>query len=124
MSTVIQLKNNLKDWIDNQLDILSKSNPVIKYSKPIIKRVLNKQIQSIDKYLSFITDENGDIDVEGIFNETLVSLKEPDVSVINTSVLGDIELGNGQISMNIPLTDKKIIFKIEDIEFLKATLIE
>lgn len=124
MTTIIQLKNNLKSWIDNQLDILSTSNPVIKYSKPVIKRVLDKQMKSIDNYLSFITDENGNIDVEGIFNETLLSLKEPEVSTINTSALGDIELGNGKVSMNIPLTDKKIVFKIEDIEFLKSALIE
>lgn len=40
-----------------------------------------------------------------------------------TSFIGDIEVGGGSIKLNIPLTDKRLVFDTTDLENFKEMLI-
>ncbi len=123
MITITQFKDNFKTWILGQVDKLSTTNPVLKYTKPIIKRSIDKKIHDIDKFIDYVTDANGNIDIEGIINETILNIKDPEVCTLDVPILGSLELGNGGIKMHIPMTDKQVLFKTEDLETLKETLL-
>lgn len=124
MVNIVKVTDNLKTWFMGQVNILSDNNPAIKFAKPFVTRAVNKKFGDVTKTLEWVTDDNGNIDVEAILNEVIASVKEPQVFTINTPYVGDIEVGNGSIKLNVPMTDKRMLFKIEDLEFLKETLIE
>lgn len=123
MINITKVKDNFKVWILGQADKLAVTNPIIKFSKPLIKRSIDKKLKTIDSYLEWITDSEGNIDVKGILDETILNIQEPEVCSIEVPLLGNVEMGNGKIYMNIPMTDKRILFTVEDLEFLKETLI-
>ena len=43
--------------------------------------------------------------------------------VFNTSVIGDIEVGGGHIKLNVPLTNKRLVLGMADLETFKEMLI-
>lgn len=121
--TVMQLTDKLKSYIIVQLDSMSKTSPIISFMKPIITRVLDKNFNKITKTLDLIADENGNIDVEGILSEMIESLMTTQPFTFKTSFIGDIEIGDGSIRLNIPFTNKKLVFDKADLENFKEVLI-
>lgn len=123
MVAVIQLTNKLKSYISTQLDSMSKTSPMIGFIKPLITRALDKNFSKITKSLDLIADENGNVDVEGILTEMMENLMTTQPFTFKTSFVGDIEVGNGNIKLNIPLTDKRLVFNMTDLENFKEMLI-
>lgn len=41
---------------------------------------------------------------------------------INTSFIGDIEIGEGMIKMNLPVVNKRLAFNMSDLQELKELL--
>lgn len=121
--TVMQLTDKLKSYIIVQLDSMSKTSPIISFMKPIITRVLDKNFNKITKTLDLIADENGNIDVEEILSEMIESLITTQPFTFKTSFIGDIEIGDGSIRLNIPFTNKKLVFDKADLENFKEVLI-
>lgn len=120
---VQQLSVKLKEYLLSQVDSMSKNNPVISFSKPLIKRVIDNKFDEADKMISLIADKNGEVDVEGIVNEMILSLENTNPFTIKNSFLGDIELGGGLIKMNIPFTSKRLVFNQDDIKLLKEFIL-
>lgn len=118
-----QLSVKLKEYLLSQVDSMSKNNPVISFSKPLIKRVIDNKFDEADKIISLIADKNGEVDVEGIVNEMILSLENTNPFTIKNSFLGDIELGGGLIKMNIPFTSKRLVFNQDDIKLLKEFIL-
>lgn len=123
MVAVLQLTDKLKTYISTQLDSMSKTSPMIGFIKPLITRALDKNFSKITKALDLIADENGNVDVEGILTEMMENLMTTQPFTFKTSFVGDIEVGNGNIKLNIPLTDKKLVFNMTDLENFKEMLI-
>ena len=123
MVAVLQLTDKLKTYISTQLDSMSKTSPMIGFIKPLITRALNKNFSKITKALDLIADENGNVDVEGILTEMMENLMTTQPFTFKTSFVGDIEVGNGNIKLNIPLTDKRLVFNMTDLENFKEMLI-
>ena len=123
MVAVLQLTDKLKTYISTQLDSMSKTSPMIGFIKPLITRALDKNFSKITKALDLIADENGNIDVEGILTEMMENLMTTQPFTFKTSFVGDIEVGNGNIKLNIPLTDKRLVFNMTDLENFKEMLI-
>ena len=96
MVTITKLTSNLKTYVINQLDVMSKNTPIINFMKPLITRAFNKNFNKITQVLNLIADENGNI---------------------------DIEIGGGCIKFNVPFTNKKLVFNMDDIEAFKEMLI-
>ena len=43
--------------------------------------------------------------------------------MLNIPVIGNIEIGNGQIILNIPLTNKRLVLGTSDLETFKEMLV-
>lgn len=119
----IQLTNNLKSYISSQLDTMASNTPIIAFMKPILTRTVDKGFNKVANTLSLLADEDGNIDVEGILSEMADSLVSTKPFIFNTGFIGDIEIGGGLIKLNIPLTNKRLVFNKSDIENIKEVLI-
>lgn len=53
--------------------------------------------------------------MEGVMNTEPFTFK--------TSFIGDVEIGGGQIKFNLPLTDKRLVLDMTDLEAFKEMLI-
>ena len=122
MMTVMQLSENIKSYVLTQVDNLSGNNPLIGFMKPLIVRGLDKNFSKATKALDLIADENGQIDVEGILSEMLETVKTSKPFTINTSFIGDIEIGEGHVKLNIPFINKRLVLDPSDLDTLKEML--
>lgn len=120
---ISRIIDKLKGYIIDQLDNLAKTNPLIGFTKPLIVRIIDNNINKADKALSLLADKDGNIDVENIMTEMIESVMNTKPFNIHTSFMGDINIGNGNIILNIPFTDKNIVFNNSDLENLKNILI-
>ena len=119
-----QLTIRLKQYINSQITQISKNNPIMAFMKPLLTRALNKNFNKIDGYLSLISDDEGNIDAENILSEMIESITHTNIFNINAPIIGNIEIGNSQIKVNIPFTDKRLVFNSQDLQLLKQALIE
>ena len=118
-----QLTIRLKQYINSQITQISKNNPIIAFMKPLLTRALDKNFNKIDGYLNLISDDEGNIDAENILSEMIENVTHTNTFSINAPVIGNIEIGNSQIKINIPFTDKRLVFNSQDLQILKQTLI-
>ena len=118
-----QLIMRLKQYITNQIAQISKDNPIIAFIKPLLDRALDKNFNKINSYLSLISDDYGNIDAENILSEMIENVTHTNTFSINAPVIGNIEIGNSQIKINIPFTDKRLVFNSQDLQLLKQALI-
>lgn len=119
-----QVIERLKYFIIKEFDSLTVGNPIICFIKPIAIRVIDKKLETLDRNLSLITDQDGNIDIEGIINEISDSLIKSKSFKLNIPVLGDISIGEGKIEIPVPIVGKNIIFSDQDLKLLKETLME
>ena len=101
----------LKQYINNQLDIIN--TPIISFFKPVIKRIVDNNINKVNSFLDLIKDDNDEIDIIGLLEEMTTSLmnsNEFDYSIFH--------IGNGKITMY--LFNQKITLTTSDIDLLKS----
>ena len=122
MITIQKLKDNLNTYLLSQINELSRSNPMMGFMKPIIARVVNNGIDRADNSLRLIADKDGNIDIEGIITEMSESLINSRPFTINTSFIGDIVIGNGDIKIQIPYINKELVFNSTDLQHFKELL--
>lgn len=123
MVTIIQLTDNLKSYISLQLESMAKTNPMIGFMKPLITRALDKNFDKVSKALDLIADKDGNIDIENILAEMMENLITTKPFTFKTSFVGDIEIGGGEIKFNLPLTSKRLVLNMTDLETFKEMLI-
>lgn len=119
----MQLTDNLRAYIDTQLDTMSKNTPMIGFMKPIITRALDKNFSKVTKALDLIANDEGKIDIENILTEMMENVMNTNPFTFKTSFIGDIEIGGGQIKFNLPLTNKRLVLDMSDLETFKEMLI-
>lgn len=122
MISIIQLTENLKSYINTQVDNISLNNPMIAFIKPLISRAIDKNFSKVNKALDFIADSEGNIDIENILSEMMSSVVNTKPFVFSTSIIGDIEIGGGTIKLNVPLTNKKLVLDMSDLENFKEMI--
>lgn len=123
MVTIMQLTDNLKSYISLQLESMAKTNPMIGFMKPLITRALDKNFNKVSKALDLIADKDGNIDIENILTEMMENLMTTNPFTFKTSFVGDIEIGGGEIKFNLPLTNKRLVLNMADLETFKEMLI-
>ena len=123
MVTIMQLTDNLKSYISLQLESMAKTNPMIGFMKPLITRALDKNFSKVSKALDLIADKDGNIDIENILAEMMENLMATNPFTFKTSFVGDIEIGGGEIKFNLPLTNKRLVLNMTDLETFKEMLI-
>lgn len=115
--------NKTVEFINSKLSELSTNNPIILIIRPMLARAINNNIGKLDSVLKLIQDENGEVDVEGILNETIDNILVAKVKTF-PDILGGAKIGEGSIKINIPFINKDIVFDTSDIETFKQTLIQ
>lgn len=120
---ILQLTEALKSYIALQLDNMAINNPIINFMKPLITRAVDNNIGKATKVLNLIADSEGNIDVENIMSEMMQNVLNAQPFTFNTSFIGNIEIGGGHIKLNIPLTDKRLVLGMSDLETFKEMLI-
>ena len=123
MVTIMQLTDNLRAYVATQLDTMSKNTPMIGFMKPLITRALDKNFSKVTKALDLIADDEGKIDIENILTEMMENVMNTNPFTFKTSFIGDVEIGGGQIKFNLPLTNKRLVLDMTDLEAFKEMLI-
>ncbi len=118
----MQLSKNLKDYLVSQIDVLSGSTPMMGFIKPLITRVLDKNMSKIHNALDLISDKDGNVDIENIMAEMLDNVSSMKPFSFNTSFIGDIEIGGGEVKFNLPLMNKRLVLNQADLETLRDML--
>lgn len=119
----MQLIDNLRAYVATQLDTMSKNTPMIGFMKPLITRALDKNFSKVIKALDLIANDEGKIDIENILTEMIENVMNTNPFTFKTSFIGDVEIGGGQIKFNLPLTNKRLVLDITDLEAFKEMLI-
>lgn len=95
---------------------------MIGFMKPLITRVLDKNFNKVTETLDLIADKDGNIDVENILSEMIDNLINTKPFTFKTSFIGDIEIGGGEIKLNLPLTNKRLVLNTTDLSTFKEML--
>ena len=119
----MQLTDNLRAYVATQLDTMSKNTPMISFMKPLITRALDKNFSKVTKALDLIANDEGKIDIENILTEMMENVMNTNPFTFKTSFIGDVEIGGGQIKFNLPLTNKRLVLDMTDLEAFKEMLI-
>lgn len=119
----MQLTDNLRAYVATQLDTMSKDTPMIGFMKPLITRALDKNFSKVTKALDLIANDEGKIDIENILTEMMENVMSTNPFTFKTSFIGDVEIGGGQIKFNLPLTNKRLVLDMADLEAFKEMLI-
>lgn len=93
------------EWIAKQIDIAVEHNPrlsfIAKRLKDGISKNLTNNIDKIDLYLPFITDDKGQLNINSVCEELLNAFEE--MPVRNYEYMGlDIKLGKGRVVVSFP----------------------
>lgn len=118
MTTKGDIIAGIDTWIDDILGQTIGNNPLLKLLQPTIKRGVKNYLGKYEHYLDFITDKDGKIDFEGIFDETVQQFKTMDKMPLHTD-MGDINIGKGEIGMAIPMLGKELSINYDDLMQLK-----
>lgn len=116
------ITSKLEDYIQKQLILISKDNPSIALAKPFLSRIVNNNIYKVNNILKQIADKDGLIDIDGILSETIDSLISIKPFKVDSGFLGELEIGDGKVRMNLPIVDKVLVFNKEDLMNLKDFL--
>ena len=119
----MQLTDNLRAYVATQLDTMSKNTPIIGFMKPLITRALDKNFSKVTKALDLIANDEGKIDIENILTEMMENVMNTNPFTFKTSFIGDVEIGGGHIKFNLPLTNKRLVLDMTDLEAFKEMLI-
>lgn len=119
---VVQIAEHLKYFLSSQIDTMAKNTPLLNLVKPLVTRAIDNNFNKVHTALNLIADSNGEIDIENIIDEMMDNLVNTRPFTVNTSFIGDIELGDGLIKINIPFTNRRLVFNKNDIENLKLLL--
>lgn len=112
---VQEIEGKLRSYICTQLTEIAKTNPSVGLIKPFITRALDKKIGQMRGTLDMISDENGDIDVNGILTEMITNVTEAQPFSVKVPALGDVEVGGGSVKIALPFIDKKMVLNSADL---------
>jgi hypothetical protein len=122
MVTVPKLIDSLQRYVDMQIEEVARTNPMIGFMKPLVKRAADNAISKADKMLVLLADKDGNIDINEIMSEMIESLMTTQPFTVNTSFIGDIVIGNGNIKVGIPFTERNLVFNVSDLQNLREML--
>lgn len=115
--------DKLVNFLNDKLTIGCETNPLMIFIKPFIARSLNNNIRKIDNALKFVADEKGMVDIEGIIDDTVNNLLIFETKKY-PNIFNGIEVGEGNIKINIPFINKDLLITTDDIEEFKKQLIK
>lgn len=127
-------------WLEERIDDLLKGNPSLaipsiylkRGCRNIINKYENKISNGIDNVSLFLTDENGNIDTNTLFNDAMELFNTIDETDFEFGIVNGV-VGKGKVVINIPDniftnivfgSKKSITFNEDDFIELKSLLLE
>lgn len=131
MVKVNDIMSAIDTFVDSRLNIITGSNPLLSLAQPFLKRGVKRQISnytdSIKKSLNLLADNNGNIDIENIFDEVIERFNTMDPITVPTENMGDIVVGKGKLTLEIPSLfggkPRNLVFTSDDIIDFKSMII-
>lgn len=126
-ATKEQIMQGLDVFIEEKVAEFTGNNVFMKLAQPTIMRGVKNSIykyeDGLDKFLNFITDKDGKIDIEGVMNDTIEQFKVMEQTPIKLPYVGEVMAGEGKLEFDfpIPMTNKvkHISFGVTDMEELR-----
>lgn len=122
MINIDVISDKLIQFLNSEISNIAGNHPAIAFFRPLISRILNNNVDKITNVIKLIADENGNVDIIPLLNDMTKSLMETRPFVIDTGILGDVEIGNGQIKLKVPMIDKTISLTMQDINKFRQML--
>lgn len=116
--------DKLKHFMDDKINILSKSNPLINFTQPFIMRIIDGKSSKLIEILDMFADEKGNIDINGLVDDIINRLNHTDPFIMDLMSITKLEIGGGKIRLGISLTDKVLVFNTQDLLSLKEDVVE
>ena len=116
------IMNNLHTFVDNKLTSIAQNTPVLALIKPIAVRMIDNNLYKVESILKQVSNKDGLVDIEEIISEMAESVVNTRPFKVDTGIIGELEIGDGKIKMDIPLMNKSLILTQQDIEELKEML--
>lgn len=118
-----EIISKTRDLIYKEINIMSKSNPVINFAQPFIMKIIDNKKEKISNFLGLFAEENGEINIDELINEVIQRLNSTNSFTVDLMSFSKAEIGEGRIKLSIPLTDKYIVFNTNDIQIFKDTIL-
>lgn len=118
----LEITNKLKHFINNKINTISKTNPLISFTQPFITRIIDNKSSKIIGFLNMFADENGEIDINGIVDDVINKLSTVDPFTIDLMSITKLEIGGGKVKIGIPLSDKVISLDEKDLLSFKESV--
>lgn len=119
---IVTATSNLRQYLQQLLEQIAKSNQSIRFFKPAIVRIINNNIDKAAGIFQLLADKSGDIDLASILPEMMQSVDSSTPFNIEVPVIGNVEIGNGSIKFSLPLTDNRISLSREDLQAFINTM--
>lgn len=116
------IMDRLSSYADLQLLNLSKNNALIALTKPLIIRALNNNLYKLEFVLKQISDKDGLVDIDNILSEMIENITSVQSSKIDTGIIGEFEIKDRTIKINLPFVNKALVFNKQDLLNLKDAL--
>lgn len=105
MTNKEQILNSAKTWIEQKVDAIVSANPRLNYIKPNIRNyidnIFSKYEDKLDNAMMFITDKDGNLYVDDLFDGAMKILDE--MPVETKSMFGfDLSYGKGAVELKMP----------------------
>lgn len=116
---ILETIETLKLFLGKQITSLATNNPLIAFAQPVISRMVNNKLNTMQGFLSMLADESGEIDTKTLISEMVQNVMTTKPFIYHTEFLGDLEIGGGFIKLNIPMTNNQLVLGRNDLEELK-----
>lgn len=121
--TAAETTHKIIEGISKGIDFYGLSFPAIKFFKPIIMRMADKYIDNLTNNLASISKKDS-IDLNNLLEEMINNVKTTKPFKIKTNVIGDVDICEGKIKFVMPFTEERLVLDIEDLEKIKAMILE
>ena len=121
--TAVETTHKIIEGISKGIDFYGLNFPAIKFFKPIIMRMADKYIDNLTNNLASISKKDS-IDLNNLLEEMINNVKTTKPFKIKTNVIGDIDICEGKIKFVMPFTEERLVLDIEDLEKIKAMILE
>lgn len=111
-----------KQFLFNTVDEIAETDFLFSAIRPMIKMAIENKFNKISNTLNLIADENNEIDIEKLVNESITSVLNGRKVSYDIGTIGNICFGDNAITINI--FNKFIKFDSKDFIKYKDYLIE
>lgn len=117
-----QLIQNIRDYLNIQLNNLSKNSPLISIMQPLLTRAIDNKLPELKNYLGFITNSDGEIDINNILSEMIANIVNTNSFTVDLPIIGPTIIGEGKVQFNLPYINKCLVLHQQDLQELKNIL--